>query len=141
MNTIINLMLAVRERTIIFYHKDTKQFDYYPFSEIEREKMSLDALIPYNDLNNYSLPSFEEINHKEIMRFYVKECLEDKAIRTQLFDMLRRTEYMDVYLDKLRELNLYDDFIGVCGDLYVQIFEEWAYKNGLVEFIKTDKRE
>jgi hypothetical protein len=29
-------------------------------------------------------------------------------------------------LDKLRELNLYDDFIDACGDIYIQIFEEWA---------------
>lgn len=131
MNTIIDLMLAVRERTFIFYHKDTKQFDYYPYSEIEREKISSDALIPYNDLNNYRLPTYDEINHEEIMRFYVRSCVEDKAIRALLFGILRRTKYMDAYLDKLYQLNLYDDFINACGDIYVQIFKEWAYKNGL----------
>jgi hypothetical protein len=31
---------------------------------------------------------------------------------------------MDAYLDKLHELNLYDDFIDACGDVYIQIFEE-----------------
>ena len=38
--------------------------------------------------------------------------MEDKEIRKQLFDILKRNEYMDAYLDKLRELNLYDDFVG-----------------------------
>ena len=38
---------------------------------------------------------------------------------------------MDAYLDKLHELNLYDDFIGACGDVYIQIFEEWADENAL----------
>ncbi len=44
MSTIIGLMLAVREREPIFYHKDTNQFDHYPVSEIERENLSPDKL-------------------------------------------------------------------------------------------------
>lgn len=131
MSTIIDLMLAVRKGTVIFYHKDTKQFDYYPLSEIEWEKISPDALIPYKDLNDYRLPSYEDINHEEIMRFYVRECVEDKAIRKLLFGILRRDEYIDTFLNKLQELNLYDDFINACGEVYIQIFEEWAYRNGL----------
>ena len=67
-----------------------------------------------------------------IMRFYVKAFVEDKAVRKQLFDILRRDEYIDLYLDKFRELDLYDDFIDACGDIYIQIFEEWAEENGLV---------
>lgn len=131
MNKIIELMLAIRERRIVFYHNDTKQFDYYPFSDFERRELDPDALIPINDMNNFRLPSYEEINHEEIMRFYVKECVEDKEIRKQLFDILKRNEYMDAYLDKLHELNLYDDFVDACGDIYIQIFEEWADKNNL----------
>ena len=131
MNTIIDLMLAIREKCTIFYHKDTKQFDYFPFSEFERREVDLDKLIPVNDVNNFRLPSYEEINHEEIMRFYVREYVEDKEIRKQLFDILRRNEYIDAYLDKLDELNLYDDFIDACGDVYIQIFEEWADKNHL----------
>ena len=131
MSTIIELMLAVRKDTAIFYHKDTNQFDYCPVSEIQMKTLSPDARMPYKDLNNYRLPSYEEINHKELMRFYVREYVEDKAIRTQLFNILKRNEYMDAYLDKLRELNLYDDFVDACGDIYVQMFDEWADKNGL----------
>lgn len=46
-----------------------------------------------------------------------------------MFDILRRR---DSYLDKLHELNLYEDFIDACGDIYIQIFDEWAEKNDLV---------
>ncbi|MCM1040532.1 MAG: hypothetical protein NC434_14535 [Ruminococcus sp.] len=77
------------------------------------------------------LPTYEEIDHKDIMRFYVRECIEDKEIRRQLFDILRRRGYMDAYLDKLHELDLYEDFVDACGSVYVQIFDEWAEKNGL----------
>lgn len=38
---------------------------------------------------------------------------------------------MDAYLDKFRDLDLYDDFVDACGSVYVQIFDEWADKNGL----------
>ena len=131
MNTVIDLMLAVRDSRPVFYHKDTNQFDYWPISEIERETLDPNARIPYKDLNNFRFPTYEKINHEEIMRFYVKEFVEDKAVRKQLFDILRRDEYMDLYLDKLRELDLYNDFIDACGDIYIQIFEEWAEENGL----------
>lgn len=131
MSTIIDLMLAVRENRTIFYHKDTKQFDYFPISEFERKEIDFDALIPIQDLNNFRFPSYEEIDHKEIMRFYVRECVEDKKIRKQLFDILRRNKFVDAYLDKLHELNLYDDFTNVCGDIYFQIFKEWADNNDL----------
>ncbi|UUX34818.1 hypothetical protein [Fundicoccus culcitae] len=131
MNKIIELMLAIKEKVTVFYHKDTKQFDYFPISEFELRELNTDTLLPINDVNNFRLPSHEEINHKEIMRFFVREFVEDKEIRKQLFDILKRYEYMDAYLEKLHEVNLYDDFVASCGDIYIQIFEEWAEKNNL----------
>ena len=130
MSTIIDVMLAVKEKNPVFYHKDTKQFDRLPYSETEildlNEKLTIGG-----DRNTVMLPSYEEINHKDIMRFYVKECVEDKEIRRQLFNILRRDDYMDAYLDKLHELDLYEDFVDVCGDIYIQIFDEWIKENGL----------
>lgn len=131
MSTIIELMLAIRERNPIFYHKDTKQFDMFPYSKMEEPNLNAKLTIG-GDRNTIMLPTYEEIDHKNIMRFYVKECIEDKGIRRQLFDILRRRQYMDAYLDKLHELDLYEDFVDACGSVYVQIFDEWAEKNGLV---------
>ena len=102
-----------------------------PISEIQLKTLPPDAKIPRVDLNNFRLPSYEEIDHKEIMRFYVKEFVEEKEIRKQLFYILRRDKYVDMFLDKLHELNLYDDFIDACGSVYIQIFNEWADKNDL----------
>lgn len=130
MSTIIEVLLAVRERIPVFYHKDTKQFDRRPYSKSEKldpnELLSLDG-----DRNTIMLPTYEEIDHEDIMRFYVKEFVEDKEIRQQLFNILRRRDYMDAYLDKLHELDLYEDFIDACGDIYIQIFDEWVDKNDL----------
>ncbi|RHN02984.1 hypothetical protein [Dielma fastidiosa] len=132
MATIIDVMLSIkRERTILFYHKDTNQFDNYPISKTEMKNLSDDASIPEYDYNNFRLPSYEEIGHKEIMRLYVKDCVEDKVMRTALFNILRRDDYVDAFLEKLQELALYDDFLTICGDIYNQIFEEWASKNDL----------
>lgn len=131
MSTIIDLLLAVRERSAIFYHKDTKQFDYSPVSKRELENLSFDERISDGDRNSIMLPSYKDIDHKEIMRFFARECVDDKVSRKQLFDILRRHEYMDEYLEKLHELDLYDDFVNACGDIYIQIFEEWADKNNL----------
>ena len=132
MATIIDVMLSIkRERTILFYHKDTNQFDNYPISKTEMENLSDDALIPEYDYNNFRLLSYDEVGHKEIMRLYVKDSVEDKVMRTALFNILRRDDYVDAFLEKLQELALYDDFLTICGDIYNQIFEEWASKNDL----------
>ncbi len=84
------------------------------YSKLEYEKFDENKLIPYKNTNSIMLPTYEEIDHKEIMRFYVREFVEDKTIRKQLFDILRRDEYMDAYLEKLRELELFDDFTEAC---------------------------
>lgn len=130
MSTIIEVMLAIRERSPVFYHKDTKQFDRLPYSKAEN--LNLNVMLPIGgDRNTIMLPIYEKIDHKDIMRFYVRECVEDKGIRRQLFDVLRRGDYMDAYLDKLHELDLYEDFVDVCGDIYIQIFDEWTKENDL----------
>lgn len=131
MGTIMDVMLAVRERVDVFYHKDTNEFDYYPCSRIQLETLDPNAKIPYKDTNNFRLPSYEEIDHEDIMRFYVRECVEDKALRKQLFSILRRHDYIDAFLEKLRELDLYEDFCDVCGDIYIDIFKGWVEKNDL----------
>lgn len=70
------------------------------------------------------------------MSFYVRECVDDKDIRKQLFNILRRHNYMAAFIEKLNELNLYDEFVNCCVEIYVQIFEEWAEDNDLDFFKK-----
>ena len=130
MSTIIEIMLAIRKRNPVYYHKDTKQFDRFAYSRTGPPDPN--AMLPLgSDGNTIMLPTYEQIDHKDIMRFYVRECVEDKGIRRQLFDILRRRDYMDAYLDKLHELNLYEDFVDACGDIYIQIFDEWIEENDL----------
>lgn len=83
------------------------------------------------DENNFRFLTYDEIDHKEIMRFYVKECVDDKEIRKKLFGILRNNNYVDSFIEGLRKLNLYDEFETVCGEIYEQIFLDWAEKKGL----------
>ena len=80
---------------------------------------------------NIELPNFKEIDHKEIMRYYVKEFIEDKEIRKTLFYILRRFDFVELFIEKLKKLDLYEDFYDVCGNIYDCIIEEWALKNSI----------
>ncbi len=132
--TIVELMLSIRKDRNVYYHKDTDTFDYFPISKIELEqvKQNMNDKLPYKDTNNFMLPTYEEIDHEEMMRQYTKEFVEDKELRKQLFYILRRHDYMDAYLEKLQELGLYDGYVEFYGDIYNQIFWEWADANDLV---------
>lgn len=148
MTTIVELMLSIRERRTVYYHRDTNRFDFFPISELELERHQEDTtgeryrerLRFDKDRNNICLPSYEEINHKELMRFFVRECVDDQEIRKQLFSILRRTEYIDAFIEKIKELNLYMSFVYAAGDVYVQIFEEWADKYGLDFSVREEKK-
>lgn len=41
MGTVIDLMLSVKEKSFIFYHKDTNCFDCYPIFEKRRKIIPL----------------------------------------------------------------------------------------------------
>lgn len=74
---------------------------------------------------------FEEIDHKEMMSFYVKACVDDKEKRKKLFYALRRHEYVEPFVAALKDLELYDDYVIFSENVYNQMFREWAEKNGL----------
>ena len=132
MATALDLMLAVnKSRLQVFYHKDMNCFDTMPVSSIELENLDMNAQIPFKDENNFRFLSYEEINHKELMSFYVHECVVDKATRKKLFDVLRRYEYVELFLETLKSLELYEEYIMFAENVYVQMFEEWAKENGL----------
>lgn len=115
----------------MFYHKDTNVFDRLPLSEIQLKSIDPNEKILLKDYNNFRFLTYDEIPHKDIMSFYVRECVDDKIIRKQLFNILRRHNFVDAFLDELGKYDLYDDFEMVCGDIYIQIFHEWEEKNEL----------
>ena len=84
----------------------------------------LDELIP--------LPRYDDIDHKSIMSFYVREFVEDKEKRRKLFNILRNHDYMDKFLAAVKELELYDEYIMVTDDIYIQLAEEWAENSGVL---------
>lgn len=132
MSLVVEMMLKINSRDkYIFYHKDTNTFDGYPVSEIQLQNLDMNAIIPMQDENSFRFLTYEEIDHKDIMSYYVKEYVDDKNNRKQLFNILRRNDYVAAFVEKLYELNLYDEFETMCGNIYCQLFYDWAKKNDL----------
>ena len=80
---------------------------------------------------NIPLPSFREICHEEIMRFFVQTCVEEKETRKTLFYILRRDDFVTPFIEKLKELDLYEDFCSECGNIYDDILKSWAEKHSI----------
>ena len=81
MNTIIELMLKTsNQNALCFYHKDTNTFDGWPVSAIQMQNLDPNERLPLKDENNFRFLTYDEIDHKDIMRSYVKDCVEDKEI-------------------------------------------------------------
>ncbi|MCL2046525.1 MAG: hypothetical protein FWG88_09090 [Oscillospiraceae bacterium] len=76
------------------------------------------------------LPRYEDIDHKNIMSFFVREFVEDKEMRRKLFNILRNHDFMDKFLAAVKELELYEEYIMVTDDIYIQLAEEWFEENG-----------
>lgn len=132
MSSIFELMTSVtNDRIQLFYHKDTNSFDTLPVSAIQLKSLNPNERISFKDENNVRFLTYSEIEHEELMRFFVRECVDDKEARKQLFGVLRRKDYVKSFLEKLKELDLYDEFELACGDVYRQMFSEWAEKHGL----------
>ena len=86
--------------------------------------------IGYKDTNNVRFLSFEEINHKEIMKDFIKSgIVYEKDIRKKLFDALRYSKFVTQFIDRLKEFDLYDDFLDYSNDYYKVLFEDWKIAN------------
>lgn len=91
-----------------------------------------DMRIPFfEELGLLTLPSYQEIDHKSIMSFYVKECVEDKDVRKQLFYVLRNHDYYDKFMDLIKKLGLYDEYLEVTDSFYFQMAYEWCLENNI----------
>ena len=133
----MELMLKIDNRNAhFFYHKDTNVFDRYPVSSVQLQTIDWNARLPMKDENNFHFLTYEEIDHKEIMRFYVREYVEDKEIRKRLFNILRRSEYVHAFMEGLHAFHLYDDFEMACWEIYEQMFLDWAEKKGLLSILR-----
>ena len=135
MASIFDLMFAISEERIdLYYHRDTNVFDYRPLSLIEikniHTRMNEKLTIGYKDPNNVRFLSFEEINHKEIMKDFIKSgIVYEKDIRKKLFDALRYSKFVTQFIDRLKEFDLYDDFLDYSNDYYKVLFEDWKIAN------------
>lgn len=98
------------------------------YDELTDEEIKKLNIPSKKDLNIYKLPSYEEINHYEVMRFFVKECVDDKNIRRELFDALRYNIYMERFVDVLKKYDLYKEYLGSTDWYYDDIIKRWMEK-------------
>ena len=128
--TLCDVLRMIGKNTCLYLCSETKvinTIDYFYRKEQESSEINFNEKIGTDGFEKLiRLPSYEEINHKDIMTFYVKECVVEKKYRQKLFYILRNHDYMDRFIDAIKELNLYDEYKMVTDDLYNQIAEEWA---------------
>lgn len=111
MASILDLMFEInRESSSIYYHRDTNIFDYRLLSSIElkniHNRMHEELTLDYKDPNNIRFLTFDEIDHKEVMKDFIKfGGIYEKEIRKQLFNALRYHDYVNKFLAKLKKLN------------------------------------
>ena len=125
-----DILRMIGKDTWLFLCPETKvvnTVDYFYRKAKESGEINFDEKIGTGFFEKLiRLPSYEEINHKDIMTFYVKECVEEKKLRQKLFYILRNHDYVDKFIDAIKELNLYDEYLMVTDDIYNQIAEEWV---------------
>ena len=135
MATILDLMFAINKEDVnLYYHRDTNSFDHCPLSPIEvkniHTRMHEEITVGYKDPNNVRFLTFKQINHKELMRDFVKSgIVYDKDIKKKLFDSLRYHDYVEPFIARLKELDYYDDYIDFTICYYEGLFEDWQIEN------------
>ncbi len=119
----------------IYYDVFEEDFTYNVYNEKHLKEMMEKYDENNSELNhlkiNIKLPTYEEIDHEGIMRFYVKKFVEEKDIRKTLFSILSRNDYVVPFIEKLKELDLYEDYYDACGEIYTQLLIDWSIKHNI----------
>lgn len=137
--TLLDILRIIDERRIFHFKIDTCEivnpFDYLEkylpnnYADLTDEELQKLNIPDYKDLNIYRLPTYEEINHKEIMTSYVKCCITNKEIRQALFYALRNHKYMDKFYNNLRKYGLFKEYLEFSNEYYNEIINKWKIKN------------
>lgn len=131
--------------TIYNLFRETGPYDRYYYDTEKKEVVDLayyyheyfkkhpeEKRIPmFNTLPLIELPGYKELDHKGMMSYFVKEIVEDKSIRQELFYILRRHEYMDSFYEALKKHNLYQDYCDMSDDFFRQIINEWQEEHNI----------
>ena len=102
--------------------KSLEEYIKKDISKLSEEELS--RLPDYEDLGIYRMPQYKEINHDEITREYTHSVI-NKEYRKELFYVLRNHNFLDKFYDKLREFELFDEFLEYSKEYYQNIFNEW----------------
>ena len=131
--TIIDALMDIHYGECVFLKTDTMELvnpmdylrKYLPENPTAEDYEKLPSK---KSLNIYPLPSYEDIEHKNIMSEYVHNIYDNKEVRKELFYILRNHNYMDKFYECLKKYNLYDDYYNYASDYYNFIFNDWCEK-------------
>lgn len=134
--TIADVLMNIHDRQCLFLKTDTMEIvnpmdfleKYLPENPTEEDYEKLPTKA---SLHIYALPGYEFINHEFIMRFYVKNMIDDKEIRKELFYILRNHDYLDKFYVSLKKHNLFEEYREYSSDYYHSVFRQWCEKNNI----------
>ena len=124
--TIYDLFREIGPNDRYFYDTEDKEvvdlaYYYQKYSKRHPEEKRIPL---FNTLPLIELPGYKELDYKGIMSYFVKEVVEDKSVRQELFNILRGYEYMDSFYVTLKKHNLYQDYCDMSDDFFRQIINE-----------------
>lgn len=134
--TIADILMDIHDMECVFLKTDTMEIvepwdyikKYLPENPTEEDYKKIPSKA---SLNIYPLPSYEFINHKQIMSEFVKNINDDKDMRKDLFYILRNHNYMDKFYDYLKSHDLYEEFRSYSSSYYHFVFREWCEKHNI----------
>ena len=134
--TIADILMDIHDRECVFLKTDTLEIvnpwdylkEFLPENPTEEDYEKLPSK---ESLNIYRLPSYEFIDHKNIMSEFTHNIYDNKEIRKELFYILRNYDYMDKFYECLKKHNLYDEYRDYASDYYNYIFNEWCDEHNI----------
>lgn len=127
--TIADVLMYIHDRECLFLKTDIMEIvepidyllKYLPENPTEEDYEKLPTKA---SLHIYALPNYEFIDHEFIMRFFVKNIIEDKEVRKELFYILRNRDYLDKFYESLKKHNLFDEYRNYSSDYYHSVFRQ-----------------
>ena len=134
--TIADILMDIHDRECVFLKTDTLEIvnpwdylkEFLPENPTEEDYEKLPSK---ESLNIYPLPSYEFIDHKNIMSEFTHSIYGNPEIRKELFYILRNYDYMDKFYECLKKHDLYDEYRNYASDYYDYVFREWCDEHNI----------
>lgn len=119
----INFIKSITNKDIkLYYNPETKEIGEITYFNTKISKPEKSNLIKF--------PTFEEINHKQIMLSYINN-LSDMCIKEKLEKSLTNSSYYNDFMNLISKYKLIDNYNNKTHDLYLNIINIWKKNNNI----------